>query len=329
MRDLFRNPPDLAKQLENLLAQVPAGRVTTYGALAEALGNVIAARWVAQYVSQEELRLPGAHRVIRADGLVGELAGAPAGDKARRLAAEGIEVRQGRADVERLLFDRFRGSRPLAKLARLQEQVVRRVSLRGPRKLPELVAGVDVSYPASDQGVAAYALVEVQSGRLVWSTTLRRTVRFPYITSYLAFREMPVLLDVLDAARTARRLAKVVLVDGSGILHQRHAGIASSLGVTAGVATIGVTKTLLCGQVDLVGMEPLESRPVVHEGRRIGAALRATARSRRPIFLSPGHRVSLDFAETLVRRLLCGHRLPEPLYWADRLSRGACSPGGA
>jgi hypothetical protein len=31
--------------------------------------------------------------------------------------------------------------------------------------------------------------------------------------------------------------------------------------------------------------------------------------------------VDLPFAERLVRRLLRGRRLPEPLYWADRLSR--------
>jgi deoxyinosine 3'endonuclease (endonuclease V) len=43
--------------------------------------------------------------------------------------------------------------------------------------------------------------------------------------------------------------------------------------------------------------------------------------SLRPIFPSPGHRVDVAFCERLVRRLLMGRRLPEPIYWADRLSR--------
>ena len=64
-----------------------------------------------------------------------------------------------------------------------------------------------------------------------------------------------------------------------------------------------------------------ESRPVIHEDRPIGVALRPTAGSRRPIFISPGHRVDLPFCEQLVRQLLTGHRLPEPLYWADRFSK--------
>jgi deoxyribonuclease V len=70
-------------------------------------------------------------------------------------------------------------------------------------------------------------------------------------------------------------------------------------------------------------MTPLESRPVVFEDRTIGAAIRPTAGSHRPIFVSPGHRLDAAFAESVVRRLLRGRRLPEPLYWADRFSRAA------
>ena len=64
------------------------------------------------------------------------------------------------------------------------------------RKVPQLVGGVDVSYVGPDEGVAAYALVEVATGKLLWSTTIRRPVRFPYITSYLTFRELPLLIGI-------------------------------------------------------------------------------------------------------------------------------------
>jgi deoxyribonuclease V len=112
-----------------------------------------------------------------------------------------------------------------------------------------------------------------------------------------------------------------VLVDGTGILHPRHAGIATHLGVVASLATVGVTKKLLCGLVDIEGMQPLESRPVLLDDRLTGVAIRPTSGSRRPIYVSPGHRVDMAFSEQLVRRLLLGRRLPEPLAWADRLSR--------
>ena len=181
-----------------------------------------------------------------------------------------------------------------------------------------------MSYRATGLGAATYALVETDTGQLVWSHTISRPVKFPYITSYLTFREMPILLDLLEEVKRAGRLSEVLLVDGSGMLHPRHAGIATHLGVSTAIPTIGVTKKLLCGQVDLSDFAPEESRPVLYEGKLIGVALRTTAGSSRPIFLSCGHRVNLAFCENLVRRLLTGRRLPEPLYWADRLSHAAC-----
>jgi deoxyribonuclease V len=314
--------PDLARRLRELIAQVPAGRVTTCGALAEALGNRIAARWVGQFTLEHD-HTAGCpcHRVVRAEGLLGPYIDGGKKDKARRLSAEGVQVHRDAVDLKRYGFNGFVSDRPLEELRRVQEALPERVSLRPRRRIPKLVGGVDVSYPGAGEGVAAYALVETDSGRLVWSTTVRRRVVFPYITSYLAFRELPILLELLEVVRTAGRLSQVLLVDGSGILHQRHAGVATHLGVAASLPTVGVTKKLLCGQVELEGMQPDESRPVVYEGRLIGVALRTSRRSRRPIFISPGHLVDVAFAQRLVRRLLAGRRLPEPLHWADRLSR--------
>jgi deoxyribonuclease V len=321
---VFSELPDLERDLARLLRQVPAGRVTTYGALAEALGNPIAARWVAQFVRSQE-HDPGCpwHRVVRADGRLGQSPSGSPKEQAWRLRREGVEVVDDTVDVARHAFDEFQSDRPLERLRRVQEALVEQVSLRGPKKPPELIGGVDVSYPTSQEGVAGYALVELQTGRRVWSTTVRRPISFPYITTYLSFREIPVLLDLIEAVRAEGKLAEMLLVDGSGILHHRHAGIATHLGVVASIATIGVTKTLLFGRVDLKGMEPGESRGVYQGDRTIGVAIRTTPRSRRPIFVSPGHRVGLELAETVVRQLLVGHRLPEPLYWADRLSRAA------
>ena len=324
--ELLREIPNMESALQALLGQVPPGNVTTYGDLAEALGNRIAARWVGHHMMHHDHHPGcGCHRVVRASGeLGGYIDGGPAA-KQRRLRAEGVGVKRESVDLDvfRLPAEQFICDRPLETLQRTQEALTALVSLRTRKRIPKLVGGVDVSYPTPTEGIAGYALVELETGRLAWSTTVHQTVNFPYITSYLAFRELPILLELLKAVNVAGRPADLLLVDGSGILHQRHAGVASHLGVTATVATIGVTKKLLCGSVELAGMEPEESRPVVHEGRQIGIALRPTAGSRRPIFVSPGHRVNVAFSECVVRRLMLGRLLPEPLYWADRLSRGA------
>ena len=151
--------------------------------------------------------------------------------------------------------------------------------------------------------------------------TLAKEVDAQFIPS--SGDEKPVEIAKRALAEAKRQFADVLLVDGSGVLHQRHAGIAAHLGVVAGIPTVGVTKKLLCGEVDLTELEPLQSRPVVFEDRLVGVALRGSTRSRRPIFISPGHRTDVAFAERLVRRLMGPRRLPEPLYWADRLSRAA------
>ena len=261
------------------------------------------------------------HRVVRSDGSAGRYIEEATRDKIALLTGEGVEFEnEGVREIEQAIFRSFRTARPLAALKADQEQVSGRVTLRGRRTMPDTVAGVDVSY-SGNRATGAYVLWDLGSEEKTWSVTVNQEVTFPYITGYLAFRELPLLLALVKAAREAGRLADVVIVDGSGVLHPRRVGIACHLGVLAALPTIGVSKKLLCGRVDLTDMAPEEARPVLVKGRWQGVALRATGGSRRPIFISPGHQIGVDMAELIVRRQLRGRRLPEVQYWADRLSR--------
>ncbi len=322
MESLSLELPDLPQCLAELLAQIPSGQVTTYGALAEALGSEAATRWVGHWMLHHDHR-PGClcHRVVRADGSVGRYIAEATADKTTLLSSEGVAFEEGRVrELDRVAFRSFRTNQPLVALRTMQELVGRQITLRGRRTMPNTVAGVDVSY-SGERGTGAYVLWDLAREERVWSTMVTQEVAFPYITGFLAFRELPILLALTEAAQAANRLADVVIVDGSGILHPRGVGIACHLGVLTSVPTIGVSKKLLCGRVDLTEIAPEEARPVLMDGRRRGVALRATAGSRRPIFISPGHRIGVDMAELIVRRQLRGRRLPEAQYWADRLSR--------
>jgi len=324
MSDLLPEIPDLLAVLAGLLEQIPAGRVSTYGDVADALGDRIASRWVGHVALHHE-HGPDCHchRLVRADGQLGLYVTGSATAKARRLRAEGVPVRRGAVDLPLRRFDAFRTDRPLGALRAAQERLARRAVLRGSRRLPRRIGGVDVSYAAGSDAVAAYVLVDAASADVLWSTTLRRPVRFPYISSYLAFRELPILVELAEAVRRAGREAELVLVDGTGVLHPRRGGIAMHLGVLAGWTTVGVTKKLLCGRVEPGPLEPGAPRPVWLDHEPLGVAIRATAGSRRPLYVSPGHRADVPLAESAVRAMLRGRRLPEPLYWADRLSRAA------
>jgi deoxyribonuclease V len=313
--------PDLGACLFNLLAQIPTGKATTYGRLAAALGHPPAARFVGEFALDHE-HLPDCrcHRVVRADGTPGQyIAGTPE-DKLRRLSAEGVRVTNGRVDLAASGFDLFACDQPLAALRRQQEALAGRRSLRRRSRLPGLVGGIDVSYRGA-QGAAAYALVEVATGELVWSLTITRPVTFPYISSFLTFREMPILLDLLDEVRAAGRLTEVILVDGTGILHPRRIGITTHLGIVAGQPTVGVTKSLLCGQYNQRELTFETPQPIRLEEEVVGTAILPHRGSSKPLFISPGHLIDVEFSARLVQALLTGRPLPEPIYWADRLSR--------
>jgi deoxyribonuclease V len=314
--------PDMQAELRSLLEQIPRGMVTTYGTIATALGNVIAARWVGEYlVDHPHSKGCACHRVVRRDGEIGLYITGNPSDKQRLLERERVSVADGQVDLSRHLFNGFQGTRPLCRLADFQTALPQRVRLKRMRKIPNLVGGVDVSYAAPNEAVAAYALVDVATGSLQWSTTLQQRVTFPYIPGYLAFRELPLLLALLHKVDKSGRLADVLLVDGNGLLHPRKAGIATCLGVLA--------KSLLCGQVACrAGLPATEPCPVVRDGEILGMAVRASDRVR-PVYVSPGQYTDVESSMRIVRRLFHGHRLPEPIFQADCLSRrsATCEKG--
>jgi len=314
--------PNLPEELRGLLAQIPRGRVTTYGALATALGSSTAARWVGEYlVDHPHAADCPCHRVVRATGEPGLYVTRQTPDKEARLRREGVAVQNGRVDLAHRMFDDFQSSRPLAKLIDWQHHLAARVRLTPFGETPQMVAGVDAAYSQSGDAVGAYALVEVATGRCVWSTVVRQAARFPYIPGFLTFRELPVLLEAIRAAEREGRGAGLIFVDGNGILHPRRAGLATCLGVLAGLPTIGVGKSLLCGSTRLEGLRAGEVREIVHNDQLVGLAMRG-ADDRRPVFVSPGQGVTVADAGRMAAAAFGGHRLPEPLYHADRLSRG-------
>jgi deoxyribonuclease V len=252
--------------------------------------------------------------------------GAPGGaaKKIEKLRAEGVPVEDGRvANLRAHVFNEFETERPLKKLRELQEELAARVRVEPLAEEPGTVGGVDLSYPRPWEGVGAYVMIERATGRVLASRTMRNPVSFPYIPTYLAFRELPVLLPLLERILGEGKQADVLMVDGSGILHHRSAGIAAHLGVLLDIPTIGVIKRLLYGRVDTREMSARETRPVrdPRTGKTIGMAIK-TAERADPIYVSVGHRVDLNAAVRLVLEL-SRRKLPEPIRLAHRLCTAA------
>ncbi|MFO0898706.1 MAG: endonuclease V [Pirellulales bacterium] len=313
--------PDLEQCLTLLLANVPAGKVTTPRALAAALGLPQAAMWVARFTLRHphRARCP-CHRVVRAGGLLGGYVTGDLEEKQRRLREDGVMCAAGRVDLAAHGFQPRCEHPPLAELVGQQEDLAQRLRFSGGPRRVATVGGVDVSY-RGELAFAAYVECAWPSGEVLWSATVSTPIAFPYLPSLLTFRELPAMLAAVDAARTAGNLGDVLLVDGAGRLHPRSAGIAAHLGVVADLPTIGVTKRLLHGMADALPTTKGETALVRIDGQAAGYALAPGGRSRRPLYVSPGHRTTLALTERIVPALLHARRLPAPLYWADRLSR--------
>lgn len=306
---------DLLATLRGLLEQIPPGRVTTFGDLAEALGDLRAARWVAQAITKLTDR--PVHRVVKRTGKIVLSDPARAAVQWQRLADEGILCTpEGTLTLQDHRWTNFRCDAPLKQLAEWQERVALQASHRADVEVPRVMAGLDVSYASETEAVAAYVEVDVDTQALLFSATHRAPVSFPYITGYLTFRELPMHLALLDRVRQQKPLAKVILVDGAGQLHPRRAGIAVAVGVAADCVTIGVAKHHLLGRTVSTEAEPL----LEDRGEILGQMVFA-ANGKHPAYVSPGHQISLASAVQCVRAVWPSGRSPSPIWLADQLSR--------
>lgn len=183
----------------------------------------------------------------------------------------------------------------------------------------EYVAGVDVGFEQNNTITrAAIAILNFPQLELTEHAIVRLPTQFPYIPGYLSFREIP---SVLKALEQIKQLPDILLCDGQGIAHPRRFGIACHLGVLTGLPAIGVAKSRLIGIHDNVPIEKGQSVPLLDKGEIIGAVLR-TRYNVKPLYISPGHKISLDSAISLVMQCVTKYRLPETTRWAHRLASG-------
>ena len=182
-----------------------------------------------------------------------------------------------------------------------------------------LVAGIDVGFEDAGRVTrAAVAVLAFPSLRLVETAIARRPTVFPYVPGLLSFRELPAVLDAVDQLQ---RLPDVFLCDGQGIAHPRRCGIASHLGVLLDVPSIGVGKTRLTGRHAEPGPGKGDWAALMDGEEVIGAVLR-TRSGVKPVYVSIGHRVSLDTALGLTLVCTTRYRLPETTRQAHRLASG-------
>ena len=244
----------------NLVRQIPPGRVSTYGAVAEALGDTIAARAVGRMMNQN----PNADdmpcfKIVYADGTLGGF-GLGIKDKIRRLRHDSIQVHNGKiVDFETVFFNEFHTDYPLKRLRQEQLQCSKKIILDNGFEEITTVAGIDVAYPENefDDACGACVVMDYNTGQVLEESVVFSQTDFPFISTYFTYREFPLVKQLI---RRITSKPTVILLDGNGILHPACCGFASHTGVTLDVPTIGVAKKLLMGTIQdsqvIIGAEP-------------------------------------------------------------------------
>lgn len=179
------------------------------------------------------------------------------------------------------------------------------------------VAGVDVGFEDQNRITrAAIVVLSFPELQPIDSALVKQPTTYPYIPGLLSFREMPAILKAYQQLQIQPDL---LLCDGQGIAHPRRFGIACHLGVWLDVPAIGVGKTRLTGTYSEPANVKGEWQPLEDRGERIGAVLRSR-QGVKPIYVSPGHRISLESSVAWVMRCITRYKLPETTRQAHSLA---------
>jgi len=200
----------------------------------------------------------------------------------------------------------------------------------------QMVGGVDISFIINNSVDACISMVilDIETLEVVYSMTEWIKLTSEYIPGYLAFREAPhihALLTKLKESTDKGWYPDVLMVDGNGRLHPKEFGLACHVGVIADIPCIGVAKNLFqMGDIIRDSEHKEKSNGLVNagdsfdihgaEGAVIGAAVKGCKKASKPIYVSQGHKVSLETAIEVVAKC-SNYRVPEPVRQADMMSR--------
>ncbi|MNJ95060.1 Endonuclease V [compost metagenome] len=191
----------------------------------------------------------------------------------------------------------------------IQNELRDKVSLITQNNVITTIAGGDISHN-KDTDIVYAGIVVLSYPQMVplsYSLVIAKTT-FPYIPGYLGFREVPALLQAWNQIPEKPDL---MILDGQGITHPRRMGIASHFGVLTDHPSIGCAKNMLYGDYKPLGLEKYNDSPIISQGEHIGFVLR-TKDGVKPVYISPGHKVSVNDSLELMRPCILKHRIPEP-----------------
>lgn len=209
-------------------------------------------------------------------------------------------------------YDQLTASEAVA----LQKELRAKVNITALHTPIHFIGGADISFNKFEETVYAGIIILKYPQMIpVDQVSIVATTKFPYISGLLAFREIPALLK---AWNKLSQKPDLMVLDGQGIAHERRLGIATHFGLITGIPSIGCAKTRLTGTYTEPADIPFAESPLFHKNERIGTVLRTKIKCK-PVFVSPGHKVSIEQSVAIIKNCTGKYRIPEPTRLAHLL----------
>lgn len=285
--------------LNDLINQIPRGKITTFKILSEFLGS----QYAIKYILDNYKRCKYWYRVVNEKGIIYD-------EKQKELLkSEGIEIENNIIlNMEKYLFKDFNiKERILEKYRNIQQELRNKIILEDKFEKIELIGGVDLSYD-KDIGYIVYVLLDKNMNLLEYRV-FKEEIDFPYIPTFLAFREGEPIIKTFNKIKKP----DILFVNGFGIAHPVRLGLATYVGIKLNIPTIGITKSLLYGKIkeDKILDEKNENEILGYVIRKFG----------HQIYVSPGNNISLNTSKELSYNYWIKGIYPEPIRIADEISK--------
>jgi len=205
---------------------------------------------------------------------------------------------------------------------KVQNDLSSRIELENNFIIEEIknIAGVDLAYWNIGEktfGTCCIVIIDYYSKEVIEKVYSYGQVVVPYIPGFLAFRELPLILEAVKKLTVEPDL---YMFDGNGYLHFRNMGIATHAAMYLKKPTIGVAKSYLkIGNVDFMMPDNKVGSytDILVDGEVYGRTLR-TSKNVKPIFISCGNWIDLDTCTNITMDCINKEsRLPIPVRLAD------------
>lgn len=182
----------------------------------------------------------------------------------------------------------------------------------------DLIAGCDVSYSSGGISKAAITVYSRKKKKFIEDVGVSVPTGFPYIPTFLTFREAPAVLSALEKLK---HCPDIFIFDGQGIAHPLHLGLAAHMGIVLEIPSIGCAKSHLFGVYE----EPPDIKGAYtfikeKTGEILGVCLR-TRKNVKPLFVSTGWGVDIPLIMDVVMDTVGKYKIPEIMRRADKLSK--------